>query len=80
MQLFVDDKSSISLAKNPIAHVRSKRPKFRFLRDQVNNGTMEMVYYHTEMQAVDVLTKPVKGDRFKELRRMLGVIALELVN
>lgn len=82
VQLCVDNKSSINLAKNPISHGRSKHieTKFHFLRDQVNKGRIEMVYCHTDMQAADVLIKPVKSDRFKELRGMLGVTALELVN
>lgn len=38
IQLHVDNKSAINLAKNPISHGRSKHieTKFHFLRDQVN--------------------------------------------
>lgn len=82
VQLFVDNKSSINLAKNPIAHGRSKHieTKFHFLRDQVNKGKLEMVYCSTDVQAADVLTKPMKTDRFKVLRSMLGVVTLENLN
>lgn len=39
IQLHVDNKSAINLAKNPISHGRSKHieTKFHFLRDQVNS-------------------------------------------
>lgn len=82
VKLNVDNKSSISLTKNPIGHGRSKHieTKFHFIRDQVSKGKIEVVYCQTEKQAADVLTKALKTDRFIELRKMLGVVALELVN
>ncbi|CAJ2667154.1 unnamed protein product [Trifolium pratense] len=73
VELMVDNKSAINLAKNPIAHGRSKHieTKFHFLRDQVTKGKIKMTYCNTEKQMADVLTKPLKIDRFKDLRRMM---------
>lgn len=81
-ELFVDNKSSISLTKNPIAHGRCKHieVKFHFLRDQVNKGRLEMIHCRTEVQATDILTKPMKSERFRELRRMIGVVELKHSN
>jgi hypothetical protein len=78
----VDNKSTISLAKNPIAHGRSKHieTKFHFLRDQVSKGKLKLTHCRTEVQIVDILTKPLKIERFKELRKMLKVISLEYLN
>ena len=40
IELIVDSKSAIDLAKNPVAHGRSKHigTKFHFLIDQVSKG------------------------------------------
>ncbi|CAJ2665360.1 unnamed protein product [Trifolium pratense] len=82
VELMVDNKSAINLAKNPIAHGRSKHieTKFHFLRDQVTKGKIKMTYCNTEKQMADVLTKPLKIDRFKDLRRMMNVQSLETLN
>lgn len=78
VQLLVDNKSAINLAKNPVAHGRSKHieTRFHFLRDQVNKEKIELVYCKTDEQAADILTKPLKGDKFNQLREMLGVVSL----
>jgi hypothetical protein len=41
--LFIDNKSTINLAKNPVLHGRSKHieAKFRFLREQSKQGSIE---------------------------------------
>jgi hypothetical protein len=82
VELMVDNKSAINLAKNSIAHGRSKHieTKFHFLRDQVTKGKIKMSYCNTNDQMADVLTKPLKIDRFKDLRRMLNVQSLENLN
>lgn len=78
LQLLVDNKSAINLTKNPVSHGRSKHieTRFHFIRDQVNKGNIEVVFCRIEEQAADVLTKSLKVDRFKQLRRMLGVVSL----
>lgn len=44
VQLFVDNKSAINLAKNPVSHGRSKHieTRFHFLREQVNNEKLKL--------------------------------------
>ncbi|CAJ2677657.1 unnamed protein product [Trifolium pratense] len=81
-ELMVDNKSAINLAKNPIAHGRSKHieTKFHFLRDQVTKGRIKLSYCSTEKQIADVLTKPLKIDKFKDMRKMLNVFSMENLN
>lgn len=75
IELFVDNKSAINLAKHPVAHGRCKHiEKFHFLREQVNKEKLKLSYCKTEFQAADVFTKTFKGERFKMLRKMLNVI------
>ncbi|PNX87495.1 hypothetical protein L195_g043584, partial [Trifolium pratense] len=82
MRLNVDNKSAISLAKNPIAHGRSKHieTKYHFLRDQVNKEKLTVVHRRTNVQVEDILTKSLRADRFKELRNMLGIVKAERLN
>ncbi|MCI32646.1 cationic amino acid transporter 1-like [Trifolium medium] len=81
-ELMIDNKSAISLAKNPIAHGRSKHieTKFHYLRDQVCNGRLKLTHCKIEIQIADMLTKPLKIERFKDLRGMLKVTSLEYLN
>ncbi|CAJ2663624.1 unnamed protein product [Trifolium pratense] len=74
--LRIDNKSAISLAKNPISHGRSKHiaTRFHFIREQVTNGMIEVQYCPTEVQLADGFTKAVKLDRFEFLRRSLGLV------
>jgi len=75
MKLRIDSKSAIDLAKHPVAHGRSKHieTKFHFLRDQVNNGKLEIKYCKTDEQIADLLTKPLKSSNFDYLKMKLGM-------
>jgi len=76
LKLKIDNRSAINLAKNPIAHGRSKHieTRFHFIREQVSKGMIEVVYCPTEAQLADGFTKPLKIDRFTCLRDKLGLI------
>ncbi|KAG4958455.1 hypothetical protein JHK87_035088 [Glycine soja] len=82
LSLLIDNKSAISLAKNPVSHGRSKHieTRFHFIREQVNNGVLKLIYCPTEDQLADLLTKAVKPDRFIKLREEIGVICFEDLN
>ena len=79
LKMYVDNASAISLAKNPVAHRRSKHieTRFHFLRDQVEKKKIEVLHYKIENHIVDILTKPSMCDRFMKLRVMLGMVSLE---
>jgi len=49
LKLKIDNRSAINLAKNPIAHGRSKHieTKFHFIREQVAKGMIEVEYCPT---------------------------------
>lgn len=75
-EIFVDNKSAIALAKNPVFHDRSKHidTRYHFLRDCVAKNKVEVKYVKTHDQVADIFTKPVKYDTFTKLRMMLGVL------
>lgn len=77
--LFIDNKSAISLARNPVLHGRSKHieAKFHFLREQVNKGALQIVHCSTELQLADIFTKALKVDRFIKLRSLIGMKEVE---
>jgi transposase InsO family protein len=56
-----DNQSSIKLSKNPEHHKRSKHIDVRhhFIREKVNEGTIDLMYVNTSEMAADILTKPL---------------------
>ncbi|XP_058759608.1 secreted RxLR effector protein 161-like [Vicia villosa] len=73
---------SINLAKNPIAHGRSKHIEmhFHYLRDLVSAGQLRLGYCRSEEQVADLLTKAVLNEDFKKLLRRLGMKNVEHLN
>lgn len=77
--LQLDNKSAINLENNLVFHGRSKYIEaiFHFLREQVNQGKLEVKHCPSEYQLVDILTKGLKIDRFLPLIKRLEVIQFE---
>jgi hypothetical protein len=59
MELRVDNKYAIALAKNPVFHDRSKHIKIKehFIRDCIEEGSIRTEYIPTADQLADILTK-----------------------
>ena len=73
--IYVDNKSTISLAKNLVSHCRSKHIniKYHFIREQVKNKIIELVHCRTEEQLADIFTKPLKTNTFQKFIEKLGM-------
>lgn len=67
--LRVDNKSAISLVKNPVHHDRSKHIDLRFhlIREYAHTGQIEVKFISTKEQLGDILTKPLGKVKFLEL-------------
>ncbi|GAU45883.1 hypothetical protein TSUD_401080, partial [Trifolium subterraneum] len=80
--LKVDNVSAINLAKNPIAHGRSKHIEMRFHyhREQVNNGNLTLEYCKSEEQVADLFTKAVAVQVFQKLRGQMGMETVANMN
>jgi hypothetical protein len=78
----VDNLSAINLAKNPIAHGRSKHfeMRFHYLREQVSKGNIKLEYCRTELQVADLLAKVVTVKPFIRLKGLMGVESLGNMN
>jgi hypothetical protein len=75
MQLMVDSKSALALAKNPIFHERSKhiRLRYHFIRSCLEEGSIKASYINTTDQLADLLTKPLGRIKFLELCSRIGM-------
>ena len=73
--IFEDNQSTISMARNPQFHGRSKHIalKYHFIRDQVSDGKIDLKYCNTSDMVADIMTKGLSGEQFEKLRRMAGV-------
>jgi hypothetical protein len=71
-----DNTSAISISKNPVMHSKTKHIpiKYHFLRDQVTQKVVKIVYVDTKEQIADIFTKPFPRSTFENLRQKLGVI------
>ncbi|CAA7027704.1 unnamed protein product [Microthlaspi erraticum] len=78
--LYCDNSSTIKLSKNPVMHGRSKHihVRYHFLRDLVNEGTIQLDYCPTQDQLADFMTKAVKLETFEKLRSRVGVCTKEV--
>jgi hypothetical protein len=66
VELRVDSKSALALAKNHIFHERSKhiRVRHHFIRGYLEEGSIKTGYINTNDQLADLLTKPLGRIRF----------------
>lgn len=70
-----DNKSAISITKNPSLHGRTKHigTRFHFIHDLIGNGDIDVVYCKTDEQVADVFTKALPCHKFEAFRDALGV-------
>lgn len=75
--IFGDNQGAIALAKNAQFHARTKHIDIahHFVREKVNNSTMNIRYVPTDKQLADDLTKALCLDKFVAFRDALGVEA-----
>jgi hypothetical protein len=80
VDLMVDNKSAMALAKNPVFHDRSKhiRVKYHFIRDCLEEGSVKEYYICTKDQLADLLTKSLGRIKFQELCSRIGVVQLPM--
>ena len=78
--IWVDNKSVIAIAKNPVQHGRTKHIKVKFhaLREAEKAKEINLKYCRTEDQVADVMTKALTKRKFETLRSKLGVLKKNL--
>ncbi|GJQ93146.1 hypothetical protein Tco_0004285 [Tanacetum coccineum] len=67
--LYCDNKSAIALCCNNVQHSRAMHIdiRYHFIKEQVENGIVELYFVLTEYQLADIFTKPLPRERFNFL-------------
>ncbi|GJZ64927.1 hypothetical protein Tco_0621623 [Tanacetum coccineum] len=73
--LYCDNKSAIALCCNNVQHSRSKHIDMRhhFIREQVENGVVELYFVTTDYQLANIFTKASPREWFEFLLLQLGM-------
>ncbi|KAM2065116.1 hypothetical protein EV1_027912 [Malus domestica] len=74
-EIYVDNKSAIALAKNPVFHDRSKHIdiRYHYIRECIARKDVQVEYVKSQDQVADIFTKPLKQEDFIRLRNSIGV-------
>jgi hypothetical protein len=72
-QLGIDNQGTLSLAANPVNHLRSKHIRIRYhaIRDFIEHGDIKPIYIPTSEMVADGLTKAVKAEGLKQVLQLL---------
>nr|GEU86824.1 retrovirus-related Pol polyprotein from transposon TNT 1-94 [Tanacetum cinerariifolium] len=70
--------SAIAISCNLVQHSRTKHihTRYHFIKEHVENGTIELYFVKTEYQLADMFTKALPEDKFKYLVRRTGMRCL----
>ncbi|GJR01519.1 retrovirus-related pol polyprotein from transposon TNT 1-94 [Tanacetum coccineum] len=73
--MYCDNKSAIALCCNNVQHSRSKHIdiRYHFIKEQVENGVVELYFVRTEYQLADIFTKALCRERIEFLINKLGM-------
>ena len=73
--LYTDSQSAIELAKNPEHHARTKHIdiQYHFVRENTQNGLINLKYISTNQQLADGLTKALDPIKFKYYTTSIGL-------
>ncbi|GJT81778.1 hypothetical protein Tco_1056120 [Tanacetum coccineum] len=71
----VESLDAIALCCNNVQHSRAKHIdiRYHFIKEQVENGIVELYFVRTEYQLADIFTKPLTRERFNFFIDKLGM-------
>nr|GEX56228.1 retrovirus-related Pol polyprotein from transposon TNT 1-94 [Tanacetum cinerariifolium] len=73
--MYCNNKSAIALCCNNVQHSRSKHIdiRYHFIKEQVEQGVIELYFVNTEYQLADLFTKALGRERIEFLTNKLGM-------
>ncbi|GJR41659.1 integrase, catalytic region, zinc finger, CCHC-type containing protein [Tanacetum coccineum] len=73
--MYCDNKSAIALCCNNVQHSHSKHIdiRFHFIKEQVENGVVELYFINTKYQLANIFTKALCRKRIEFLINKLGI-------
>ena len=76
MQLYCDNKATISIAHNPVHHDRTKHVEVdrHFITEKLEKGVISIKYIPTDQEVADIFTKGLPRPAFDFLKSKLGLI------
>ena len=74
-----DNQGSISLAKNPKYHSKTKHIdiQYHFIREKLEEGVIALKYCRTQDMVADLLTKALAKDRHETLRGEMRIVSFD---
>ena len=75
--IYYDNQCAIAMTGYPVQHSMTKHISIRyhFIREHVEEGTVELVFVPTDQQVADIFTKPLCEATFTRLVNELGMIS-----
>ena len=64
--VYCDNQSALHIARNPAFHSKTKHigVQYHFVREVVEEGSVDLQKIHTKDNLADVMTKPINADKF----------------
>ena len=75
--LFCDNQGVMKLAKNPVfrEHTKHADTHCHYIRQIVEDGTIELQYCPTENQTIEIFTKSLGPEKHVKFQKKLGVVS-----
>lgn len=76
MRIICDNKATISMAKNPVQHDRTKHVEIdrHFIKEKIDHGIISVNHVPSCHQTADILTKTLPRHTYDNLRSNMGMI------